>query len=179
NRGPEVCDTVDNDCDGQVDETFQDQGLGDACMVGTGACAAAGIRACAGPDAVACNVQPGDPAGSDLCGNGIDDDCDGRLDEGHDNLGMPCSEGQGACRANGAFVCTQDGAGTECSARPQAPVDELCNGADDDCDGQVDEDFEVQQDPDNCGRCGRVCDLANAVAGCEAGECIIDSCLEG
>ncbi|MCA9526342.1 MAG: hypothetical protein KC549_08620, partial [Myxococcales bacterium] len=179
NRGPEVCDTVDNDCDGQVDETFQDQGLGDACMVGTGACAAAGIRACAGPDAVACNVQPGDPAGSDLCGNGIDDDCDGRLDEGHDNLGMPCSEGQGACRANGAFVCTQDGAGTECSARPQAPVDELCNGADDDCDGQVDEDFDLATDARHCGACGTACAYAHATGICAERVCGLGPCDAG
>ncbi len=179
-RGEEVCDRGDNDCDGQVDETYADQGLGDACEAGTGACRAEGRRVC-GPDqaSVVCDAMAGQPLNVDLCGNQADDDCDGQLDEGHPNLGMACSEGVGACRDNGDFVCTGDGRGTECSAEPGRAVAELCNDIDDDCDGRLDETFDVQTDPDHCGRCGRVCDLPNAVADCTGGECGIENCLQG
>lgn len=46
---------------------------------------------------------------------------------------------------------------------------ELCNGQDDDCDHKTDEDFKLDSDPANCGRCGRVC--ANGSACC-GGECV-------
>ncbi|MCB9616653.1 MAG: hypothetical protein H6721_15960 [Sandaracinus sp.] len=67
--------------------------------------------------------------------NGDDDDCDGRIDE---IAGTSCETGQpGAC-AMGQLVCTE--AGAICS--PDAtPIDELCNGVDDDCDGETDEDL--------------------------------------
>jgi hypothetical protein len=179
-RGDEVCDRGDNDCDGQVDETFADQGLGDACEAGVGACRVEGRRVC-GPDqnSVVCGATAGAPLDIDLCGNQADDDCDGQLDEGHPNLGMACSEGVGACRDNGEFVCSGDRRSTECSADPRPAQAEQCNAIDDDCDGRVDETFDVQTDPNHCGRCDRVCDLANAVADCSAGECGIENCLQG
>ena len=56
---------------------------------------------------------------------------------------------------------------------------EVCNGLDDDCNGEVDEGFNLMQDPDNCGTCGNVCTLADARPGCRAGLCEIWSCHPG
>ncbi len=53
---------------------------------------------------------------------------------------------------------------------------EECNGADDDCDGRVDEDFDLGTDPDNCGVCGRSCAaVADHATGseCAAGACVL------
>ncbi|MFO0560894.1 MAG: hypothetical protein U0269_22945 [Polyangiales bacterium] len=53
--------------------------------------------------------------------------------------GAACSEGTGACMRAGRVVCTGTGM-TGCDAVPGAPGAEVCNGADDNCDGTVDED---------------------------------------
>jgi hypothetical protein len=37
---------------------------------------------------------------TDVCGNGLDEDCDGEIDEG-DQRGLECFEGIGACRRQG------------------------------------------------------------------------------
>jgi hypothetical protein len=91
------------------------------------------------------SVQQGDcddtnplinPNAAELC-NAIDDNCNGDTDEGF-NLGQPCLAGAGACLAAGTIVCDGNG-GAICSAIPGTPSLEICNGIDDDCDGQVDE----------------------------------------
>ncbi len=60
---------------------------------------------------------------------------------------------------------------------PGAP--ELCNTIDDDCDGKIDEGFDLATDPFNCGSCGNVCNdgLDCTIDVCAAGSCtfIIDS----
>ena len=74
----------------------------------------------------------------DIPYDGIDNDCDGTVDESFANIGLPCDgedldtclDGVWICN-NGAEVCDDDG-----EAQP-----ELCNGADDDCDGA--DDFAV------------------------------------
>ncbi|MGH7963609.1 MAG: MopE-related protein, partial [Candidatus Binatia bacterium] len=80
------------------------------------------------------NVHPG---AREYC-NGVDDDCDGAIDEDF-TFGF-CTVGQGACQNSGTFVCTIDGDDTECSATPGIPDMEVCNNIDDDCDGTVDDD---------------------------------------
>lgn len=74
--------------------------------------------------------------------NGIDDDCDGVIDEGFADKGEACDNGKlGACRVEGVMACTADGTGTACSASGDpgaAPMAEICNGIDDDCDGLID-----------------------------------------
>jgi hypothetical protein len=62
---------------------------------------------------------------------------------------------------------------------------EPCNGADDDCDGEVDEEFDLSADPANCGSCGhtcaqaQVCSLGECELGCDAGLSDCDgSCVD-
>ena len=73
--------------------------------------------------------------------NGIDDDCDGSIDEDFANLGTTCIMGDGICAMQGFFVCNAADDNTECSAVASVPGLEVCNGLDDDCDGSVDEGF--------------------------------------
>ncbi len=76
--------------------------------------------------------------------NGVDDDCDGLVDEGFPGLAAACDDGgTGACRGTGTNVCSADGLSVTCDiTSPGAtPSTETCNGADDDCDGRIDEDL--------------------------------------
>ena len=135
----DLCNGVDDDCNGTPDDAFPE--LGTACDAGVGTCLRAGARACTGSGLdTACNAVPGQAAPAESC-NGLDDDCDGQVDEGIPSLGTLCSVGQGACLGNGAIACMPDG-GTGCNAPLVSPAPaEACDGRDDDCDGQVDEDF--------------------------------------
>lgn len=161
----EVCDALDNDCDGSVDE-----GLRNRCGL------------CGPPPPERCNFLDDDcdglideGAGACVCGNelyeiqaetcnGIDDDCDEAIDEGP--LGGPLTvlclpalepdgdiqlverdQGVGICRAGVSF-CDQrrvEGVreyGFFTCDRALGPQPEHCNGIDDDCDGVLDEGFD-------------------------------------
>ncbi len=73
----------------------------------------------------------------EVCNN-KDDDCDGQVDEDFPKKGDVCETGLGACKAKGNLVCKPNGFGTVCDATNGKSKTELCNGIDDDCDGQVD-----------------------------------------
>jgi len=74
--------------------------------------------------------------------NDLDDDCDARIDEDFPTKGLVCDDGRlGACRGTGAYVCAADGSGVVCAITNPgaAPMAEVCNGLDDDCDGAIDD----------------------------------------
>ncbi len=132
---PERCDDVDNDLDDTIDEGFD---VGEPCAVGLGACEREGVMICAGDaQASLCDAVAGAPA-PEQC-NVRDDDCDDEVDEDFPELGAPCIAGLGACAA-GVHACLATGAGTYCMPLG-SPTAEACNALDDDCDGEVDDDF--------------------------------------
>ena len=77
----------------------------------------------------------------------------------------------GICRG-GTQACDATGRAYGACVGERGPGVESCNGIDDDCDAQVDEDFDLQRDDSNCGVCGNVCsNPANAFGACGAGTC--------
>ena len=100
---------------------------------------------------------------AEVC-NGADDDCDGTLDEdAGGDVACPISNPYGTCI--GKTVCTGTG-GLICTGK--AASNDVCNGADDDCDGVVDEGA---LDPKtgtytslgHCGVCNNTCPVPAAL----------------
>jgi len=74
----ELCNGIDDNCAAGVDEGYS---LGQACSVGVGVCMNIGVIVCDGNGGTVCSASPGVP-GTEVCGNGLDDNCDGLIDEG-------------------------------------------------------------------------------------------------
>jgi len=138
--GFESCNGADDDCDGQTDELPR---LGEPCWLGVGSCRREGRRVCDGvAGEIVCDATPG-PTEPEMC-NGLDDDCDGRADEGDDEAplhelcydGPAPSRGLGVCR-DGERTCER---GVWSLCREQVlPGQEICDGLDNDCDDDVDD----------------------------------------
>jgi hypothetical protein len=175
----EECNGLDDDCDGVVDEGFEDieeicnniddncNGLIDENL--TGPCenecgpgefiCIAGEEICFGPDPE-----------EEIC-NGLDDDCDGEIDEGQLNACGSCGDTPDdicdgvdndcdgdtdedliqACSTvcEDGYKLCLGGSWAPCSA--QEPMEEVCNGLDDDCDTFIDEGLDCQCAPDTVG----------------------------
>jgi len=153
----EVCDNVDNDCDGVIDNDASDEptfyadtdedGYGDASST---------LDACEQPDGYTDNSDDCDdgaasvnPDADELC-NDIDDDCDASIDEDaadfgtyyadtdEDGYGDPASTLDACDTPDGYTTDDTDCDDGAASVNPDA--DELCNDIDDDCDTSIDED---------------------------------------
>jgi hypothetical protein len=84
------------------------------------------------------------PNAQEMCGDGVDNDCDGQADEDCDctpDDTQDCGTDTGEC-SRGTQTCTEDGVWGPCTDQVQG-TGEVCNGLDDDCDGEVDEGVET------------------------------------
>ena len=180
---PEVCNGLDDDCDGITDE--------DACCVQYRDDDADGYGDPSHP-IYQCGYLPGyvdnaedcndlDPSANpgmmELC-DGTDNDCDGMTDEGF-VTGGPCTAGRGICAASGVVVCSTDGLSTVCTAQPGQPRQEACNGLDDDCDGITDENTDAACNDSNACTNDACVDGAcryTSVSCNDANVCTTDSC---
>ena len=164
----ELCNGVDDDCDGSTDEG--DPEAGALCGTDVGRCSPGTQRCMAGT--LSCEGAIGPRA--ETC-DATDEDCDGSVDEGNPGGGASCGTTTGECTA-GMQVCRT---GTLVCEGGTPPRVETCNMRDDDCDGATDETFSFATDVRNCGGCGVTCSFPNAVPRCSAGTCSIAGCLAG
>jgi len=166
----EICDGIDNDCDGEADEDTVDatwyadrdgDGFGDDLAEAVTSCTVLRGRVLVGGD-----CDDGDPAvrpgARDGCGGvpGVDDDCDGEVDEDDDaGAAFPDADGDGYGAGAPIAACLPPigfaDRGGDCA--PSDPdvspgVAEVCDpldGADDDCDGRIDcDDPDCDLEPD-------------------------------
>ncbi len=105
--------------------------------------------------------------------NGLDDNCDGRIDETFPTEDAGCSTGLLGVCAGGTTQCHQ---GAIACAQLVAASTERCNGLDDDCNGKTDETFDLTQDPLNCGQCQHACGTGTS---CLASVCHETDCADG
>ncbi len=161
------------------------------------------------------DLRPLPPVGADagpscvpereIC-NGVDDDCDGLVDDDDPNIdratfddpahcgacGNPCVAPRAVfeCRAATCVIVAceagfgdynadaRDGCETDCVIT--AGGREACDARDNDCDGAVDEDYDLESDPRHCGACDRACAPPPAgEAACVAGDCVLAACARG
>jgi len=154
----ELCDGLDNDCSGRIDDAADSDsdgaddcedcdpadparfpGAAEACDDVDNDCDVSvdedwdsdgdGVASCSG------DCDDDDPERSpevpEVC-DGVDNDCDGAADEGFDE------------DADGYSVCQADCDDDEAEVHPGA--EEICDGVDSDCDGVINDDLDLDED---------------------------------
>jgi len=150
----ESCDGLDDDCDGEIDEGLTSTWYGDADDDGYGGTKFT-VEACDAPDGYVADASDCDdlddavsPGATERC-DGLDDDCDGEIDESGasgETTWYEDDDGDGwgdaavlACDAPAGTV-TLSGDCDDADASVSPSASESCDGVDDDCDGDTDED---------------------------------------
>ena len=165
----EICDGVDNDCDGATDEGFN---VGDVCIVGLGVCQNTGNMVCTGDGTgTECSATAGSGVPEDC--NGLDDDCDGQTDDAVDlnPIAPDCVEQDGVCLgskqtcggASGWLACT----GPEYGADYEA-FEITCDGKDNDCDGSPDNGLPAPPCASQQGVCSGTTEVCSGALGWQA-----------
>ncbi|MBI5071379.1 hypothetical protein HZB93_00555 [Candidatus Falkowbacteria bacterium] len=136
---PETCDTLDNDCDTEVDEGCSCvNGTAQPCGDDTGECSR-GTQTCVMGRWNACTGFVG-PA-PEVCTGTLDENCNGLVNE--DCICTPgatraCGTDLGAC-VSGLETCTDGRYWGVCVGYVAPAASESCDTIDNDCDGDIDE----------------------------------------
>ena len=144
---PEECNGFDDDCDGEIDEGAA--GVGQPCQTGLPGLCENGIQSCEN-GALKCNPNIQPDQYTEVC-DGVDNDCDGQVDDGDPGGGGSCSVAglQGVCKI-GELHCID--AQLQCQ-QMTFPSEEVCDGLDNDCDGTVDQISET---------CSTICEVGTS-----------------
>ena len=189
----EVCNGIDDDCDGEVDPPdtmgctlyYYDgdaDGFGDdtepSCL-----CEPQGFHTAIVTGDCDDTDPDVNPDASETC-NGIDDNCSAGVDEPWPTVGSACDGADADSCNDGTIICNEAGDGVVCDDGPDTPGGtEVCNGADDDCNGTADDPWAAQlgnpcdgPDADQCANGTWVCNGAGTGVTCSGDSNIVEIC---
>ncbi|MFO0571366.1 MAG: MopE-related protein [Polyangiaceae bacterium] len=165
--GDEICNGIDDDCNGKIDDGFD--------WTKPEHCGTCDLNCTQIPHSVEQTCEPPTTLDGKTPGT-CKFKCEQDFYDDKTKPGADCSyqctwnpNGTNTTDPGGAFGCEKD----------------------DDCDGEVDEDVDTCKDLENCGKCGKKCDLPNATPKCVTTAasgtpctdkntgCEIDSCTAG